>query len=77
MEPFVALSLISKAKSTGVPVSDDNNSLIAEVYRNYERELKLLNAVDFDDLLILAERALREKGTLTEVEAEIASWKCK
>ena len=24
-----------------------------------------------------AERALREKGTLTEVEAEIASWKCK
>ena len=24
-----------------------------------------------------AERALREKGTLTEVEAEIASWKRK
>ena len=24
-----------------------------------------------------AERALREKGTLTEVEAEIASWKHK
>jgi len=64
MEPFVALSLISKAKSSGLPVSDDNNSLIAEVYRNYERELKLLNAVDFDDLLILAERVLRENEDL-------------
>jgi len=30
------------------------------VSRLYERELKMQNAVDFDDLLLLAERALRE-----------------
>ena len=64
LEPFVALSMISKAKSTNTPVSNDNDSLIAEVYRSYERELKLVNAVDFDDLLILAERALRENEDL-------------
>ena len=64
MEPFVALSLISKAKSSGLPVSDETNSLIAEVYRHYERELKLLNADDFDELLILAERVLRETEDL-------------
>jgi len=60
LEPKLANMLISKAKNTGEPVSDREDALIVEVYHAYQAELKQLNAVDFDDLLILAERGLRE-----------------
>lgn len=60
LEPKLANMLISQAKNTGQPISDQEDSLIAEVYHAYERELKQLNAVDFDDLLILAFRGLQE-----------------
>lgn len=59
LEPKVAQSLISSAKNKGVPVSDKADSLIAEVYRAYQAELKQLNAVDFDDLMLLAVEILR------------------
>ncbi len=54
LEPKLAQSLISTAKNKGIPVSDKADSLIAEVYRAYQAELKQLNAVDFDDLMLLA-----------------------
>ena len=60
MEPQMAIALISKIKSSGQELPTDSQEPIAEVYRRYQHELKMLNAVDFDDLLILAERALRE-----------------
>ncbi len=60
LEPKLANMLISQAKNTGTPISDQEDSLISEVYRAYQRELKLLNAVDFDDLLILAVKGLEE-----------------
>ncbi|QQL43704.1 ATP-dependent helicase [Sulfuriroseicoccus oceanibius] len=60
LDPNAAISMISAAKNKGQAVSDQNDSLIAEVYRAYEEEKRLLNAVDFDDLLVLAERVLRE-----------------
>ncbi|MFT5413604.1 MAG: DNA helicase-2/ATP-dependent DNA helicase PcrA [Verrucomicrobiales bacterium] len=60
MDPFVAVSLISKIKSSGKEVPMDSQEPIAPVYRMYQHELKMHNAVDFDDLLILAEQALRE-----------------
>jgi len=60
LDPKVANMLISRAKNTGRPVSDSEDSLIAEIYRAYQRELKQLNAVDFDDLLILAVQGLEE-----------------
>lgn len=60
MEPKLANMLISQAKNSGKPISDQEDSLINEVYRTYQRELKLLNAVDFDDLLILAVQGLGE-----------------
>ncbi len=56
----LALSLISRSKNKGIPVSDRADSLIAEVEQAYNAELKLLNAVDFDDLLILAVKVLAE-----------------
>lgn len=60
LDPKLANMLISQAKNTGKPISDMEDSLISEVYRTYQRELKLLNAVDFDDLIILAVRGLQE-----------------
>jgi len=60
LDPKLANSLISQAKNTGKPINDQEDSLINEVYRTYQRELKQLNAVDFDDLLILAVRGLEE-----------------
>ncbi len=60
LEPKMANSLISQAKNSGKPISDQEDSLINEVYRTYQKELKQLNAVDFDDLLILAVKGLDE-----------------
>lgn len=60
LDPKLANMLISQAKNTGKPISDQEDSLINEVYRTYQRELKQLNAVDFDDLLILAVQGLEE-----------------
>lgn len=60
LEPKLANMMISQAKNTGQPISDREDSLISEVYRTYQKELKQLNAVDFDDLMILAVRGLEE-----------------
>ncbi len=60
LEPGAALSLISKAKNSGEPVDENPEALISVVFRKYQRELKALNAVDFDDLLILAVKLLEE-----------------
>ncbi len=66
LDPKLALTLISRAKNRAIPVSDTDDALIAEVYRAYQAELKTLNAVDFDDLLILAVRALKEHAGVRE-----------
>ena len=60
LEPSLALSLISKAKNSEIPVDENQDSLISQVYRRYTQELKSLNAVDFDDLLVLAVRLLED-----------------
>jgi len=53
--------LISLAKNKGLPAPDASSEALAPtVYRHYQEELKLKNAVDFDDLLVLAVRLLRE-----------------
>ena len=66
LEPKLAQNLISSAKNRGALVSEQNDSLIAEVYRAYQAELKQLNAVDFDDLLVLAVKVLKESGEARE-----------
>ena len=60
LDPNLMMSLISRAKNKGIPVAEDRDALTAEVFRAYQNELQVLNAVDFDDLLILAEKVLRE-----------------
>ena len=60
LDPFVAKALISKAKNKNVMNDQLGDTLIGEVMRHYDAELKRINAVDFDDLLLLTVRLLRE-----------------
>ncbi len=60
LDAKTAQMMISTAKNKGIPISEHDDALITEVYRAYQRELKQLNAVDFDDLLLLAVKVLEE-----------------
>jgi len=60
LEPNVAKSLISKAKNSGWNAPTDEKTLIGTVFARYQTELKNLNAVDFDDLLLLTVKLLGE-----------------
>ena len=56
LDPNLAKNLISKAKNNGwrEPPPGEEKTLLAAVFSRYQAELKTLNAVDFDDLLLLA-----------------------
>jgi superfamily I DNA/RNA helicase len=60
LEPNVAKALISKAKNNGWAAPDDEQTLAGAVFARYQAELKTLNAVDFDDLLLLTVKLLNE-----------------
>ncbi|MDA7615729.1 UvrD-helicase domain-containing protein [Akkermansiaceae bacterium] len=60
LKPGEVMSEISKTKNAELPLSAIEDDLIAEIAVAYQNELRAQNAVDFDDLLLLAERALRE-----------------
>jgi superfamily I DNA/RNA helicase len=62
IDPYVVKNLISKAKNNGLrePGPGDEKSLAGAVFARYQADLKTLNAVDFDDLLLLAVRLLDE-----------------
>lgn len=60
LKPGEVMSEISKAKNAELPLSGIEDDLIAEIAVAYQNELRAQNAVDFDDLLLLAERVLRE-----------------
>ncbi len=68
LEPNVAKALISKAKNSGWrEVSPgDEQTLAGAVFARYQAELKTLNAVDFDDLLLLAVKLLSEHAVVRE-----------
>ena len=54
------LSEISKAKNRGIDLEDMEDDFFASLAVAYQNELRAQNAVDFDDLLVLAEKLLRE-----------------
>lgn len=60
LKPGEVMSEISKAKNTKLPLSGIEDDLIAQIAIAYQNELRAQNAVDFDDLLLLGERVLRE-----------------
>jgi len=60
LEPMAAISLISHARNNNREVDDGQDTLLSAVARAYRAELRTLNAVDFDDLLVLACDLLRD-----------------
>ena len=66
LEPNVAKSLISKAKNNGWNAPKDEQTLLGAVFARYQKELKNLNAVDFDDLLLLTVQLLNEHADVRE-----------
>jgi Superfamily I DNA and RNA helicases len=64
LDPGLAKNLISKAKNNGWSAPEDDETLAGAVYRRYEQELRSLNAMDFDDLLVNAVKLL---GNFPEV----------
>jgi len=60
VKPDTVLSEISKAKNKGLDPADLQDDFFATLAVAYQNELRAQNAVDFDDLLLLAERVLRE-----------------
>ncbi len=67
LEPKVANMLISEAKNRGEEPGDYEDALIRSVYHSYQKELKQMNAVDFDDLIILAVRCLEENPDIRQM----------
>jgi DNA helicase-2/ATP-dependent DNA helicase PcrA len=65
LDPNNARAAISRAKNDDrtVPSAD---SLIGAVFTRYDAELKRVNAVDFDDLLLLAVKLLREHAEMRQ-----------
>jgi superfamily I DNA/RNA helicase len=68
LDPNLAKNLISKAKNNGwrEAAPGDEQSLAGAVFARYQAELKTLNAVDFDDLLLLAVKVLAEHADVRE-----------
>ncbi len=60
LDPNLAKNLISKAKNNGWSAPQDEETLAGAVYRRYEQELRVQNAMDFDDLLGKAVTLLSE-----------------
>lgn len=72
--PGAISDLISRAKSACLTPHDimtreawDNAETVLEVCQAYENRLRAQNAVDFDDLLLLVARLLRERPAIREI----------
>ncbi len=66
LDPNVAKNAISKAKNNGWREPEDDKTLLGAVFARYNAELKTLNAVDFDDLLLLTVKLLNEHPHVRE-----------
>ena len=66
LKPGEVMGEISKAKNAEKPLESIQDSFIAEIAVAYQNELRAQNAVDFDDLLLLGERVLREHQDVRE-----------
>ena len=59
LKPEEAISLWSRQRNKNIPAGTDD-SLVVAVMTEYARQMRLLNAVDFDDLLVHACQILRQ-----------------
>jgi len=70
LDPSLALSRISKSKNDGKSLGDPQHSLDAAVMEKYMDEMRGLNVMDFDDLLVLGVRLLEDHA---DVRATVQS----
>jgi len=66
LDPSVAQMRISTAKNHGVSLGDPERDLNAAVMQLYGDELRTLNAMDFDDLLLYAVQILENNDDVRE-----------
>ncbi|MBK1882953.1 UvrD-helicase domain-containing protein [Luteolibacter pohnpeiensis] len=66
VKPDTVLSAISGAKNKGLDPADLEDDFFATLAVAYQNELRAQNAVDFDDLLLLAEKILSEHADVRE-----------
>lgn len=59
LEPNAVLSELSRVRNHGMTATDIEDTLVSSIAGAYQQAIRAQNAVDFDDLLILAERLLR------------------
>ena len=60
------LAEVSKAKNKGIDLQDMEDDFFASLAVAYQNEMRAQNAVDFDDLLVLAEQLLREHSDVRD-----------
>ena len=70
VKPDTVLGAISKGKNMGLDPSELEDDYFANLGVAYQNELRAQNAVDFDDLLLLGERVLREHADVRAVFRE-------
>lgn len=70
LKPAEVISIISKAKNDPLGIASIQDDFIANIAQAYQEELRAQNAVDFDDLLILTERLLRENKDFRDMIRE-------
>ena len=68
LDPSVALSRVSAAKNNPALAGDPEESLDAAIAQRYQEELVVLNAMDFDDLLVFGVKLLEEHA---DVRAQV------
>ncbi len=64
IKPAQVISVISQAKSKSIPLEEIEDELFRSIAVAYQKELRARNALDFDDLLILAEKLLAEHSSV-------------
>ncbi len=67
LDPSVALSRISKSKNDGKSLGDPQHSLDAAIMEKYMDEMRGLNVMDFDDLLVLGVRLLEDHADVRAI----------
>ncbi len=67
LKPAEVLAMISNAKNHPAGIVSITDEFIADIAMAYQNELRAQNAVDFDDLLVLAEKLLREHPEIRKI----------
>ena len=66
VKPEAVLGAISNAKNKGLDPAELEDDFFANLAVAYQNELRAQNAVDFDDLLLFAEKILREHSDVRD-----------